>query len=579
MSIPASAFVNVIPNVSSAPGNPLALNGLILSIAAALPFGSPVPFVDAASVSVYFGPTSREYLMSQTYFAGLTNSTLKPTNLYFNRYAKTAQSAFMRGGKNSLTLAQIQAIIPAVSTSSGSISTTTLTIGVMSSGTFVNGMLLTGAGITTGTRIVTQLTEAVPGVFGGAGTYQVDISQTVSGPIVVTGAYDLTITLDGTPHTAASVNLSASTSFDDAAARVATAYANSIVGAYASNFGSYVLTSPTTGALSLIGYGSGALATALGLTAATGAVISQGSAISVPSAVMDAVLLTTTNWVAFALAFEPDSASNVYTLKQAFANWNGANPGRFVYVATDANTATLAANGATINTFAQWAHANSSGTTVQYDDATLDPNGATAAFVLGAIASLDFNARAGRTVLHLKRGSGIPVSVSNLTDYTNLTTNWANAYADVATPNDFRNVYVNGFISGDQGFIDNYVDAVFFDSQLQLALLDGLANTNHIPFTEDGAQTLRHMCKPAIKQMVDFGGIQKGVELTPAQINDVNTAAGKIIDKVLFDVGYYVSFPIPSAQIRVARGPWPGRIWYTNGEGVQSIRLTATNIR
>ncbi len=58
----------------------------------------------------------------------------------------------------------------------GSISTTTLTVSAVTSGTIYQSMQITGTGVTAGTRIVEQLT----GTTGGVGTYRVNQSQTVS---------------------------------------------------------------------------------------------------------------------------------------------------------------------------------------------------------------------------------------------------------------------------------------------------------------------------------------------------------------------------------------------------------------
>ena len=57
-----------------------------------------------------------------------------------------------------------------------SISTTTMTVSAVSSGTLYPSMLVSGTGVTAGTYIVAQLT----GTTGGAGTYTVSASQTVS---------------------------------------------------------------------------------------------------------------------------------------------------------------------------------------------------------------------------------------------------------------------------------------------------------------------------------------------------------------------------------------------------------------
>ena len=58
----------------------------------------------------------------------------------------------------------------------GSIATTTLTVSAISAGAIYPSMQITGTGVTAGTRIVAQLT----GTTGGAGTYTVSVSQTVS---------------------------------------------------------------------------------------------------------------------------------------------------------------------------------------------------------------------------------------------------------------------------------------------------------------------------------------------------------------------------------------------------------------
>ena len=58
----------------------------------------------------------------------------------------------------------------------GSIATTTLTVSAVSAGAIYPSMQISGTGVTAGTRIVAQLT----GTTGGAGTYTVSASQTVS---------------------------------------------------------------------------------------------------------------------------------------------------------------------------------------------------------------------------------------------------------------------------------------------------------------------------------------------------------------------------------------------------------------
>ena len=108
MSIPADKIVSVTPSVLSAGGNPLSLNGLLLTEASALPSGSPLSFSSAADVASYFGADSDEAEMAATYFSGFTTSTKKPSALIFYRYAGSAIPAFMRAGALAYTLTQLQ---------------------------------------------------------------------------------------------------------------------------------------------------------------------------------------------------------------------------------------------------------------------------------------------------------------------------------------------------------------------------------------------------------------------------------------------------------------------------------------
>lgn len=78
--------------------------------------------------------------------------------------------------------AESNALYSACSATSCSIAGTTLTIGGTVSGTFGPGMTVTGTGVADGTVIVSNGTGT-----GGAGTYNVTVSQTVAGPITVTG--------------------------------------------------------------------------------------------------------------------------------------------------------------------------------------------------------------------------------------------------------------------------------------------------------------------------------------------------------------------------------------------------------
>ena len=72
-----------------------------------------------------------------------------------------------------------------VGTSTAStISTTVLTVGGTVTGKYVPGQVISGPGVTPGTRILWQITDTGGGP-GGAGTYAVDQSQTVGSPVAI----------------------------------------------------------------------------------------------------------------------------------------------------------------------------------------------------------------------------------------------------------------------------------------------------------------------------------------------------------------------------------------------------------
>ena len=99
----------------------------------------------------------------------------------------------------------------------GSISGTTLTVSAVTDGTIVAGATVAGTGVTAGTLIVSQLT----GTTGGAGTYTVSITQTVSSTAIITTRVTGNLTDGGTYYV---ISITSST------IKLAATYANAIAG-------------------------------------------------------------------------------------------------------------------------------------------------------------------------------------------------------------------------------------------------------------------------------------------------------------------------------------------------------------
>lgn len=111
MTISADKFVKVNPGVVGAGGNPLALNGVILSKNVLLPSSGVQSFSTPDAVKAFFGPSSTEYALSQTYFLGFDNSTKKPGTLLFAPFADVARAAWLQSGSlAALSLTDLQAL-------------------------------------------------------------------------------------------------------------------------------------------------------------------------------------------------------------------------------------------------------------------------------------------------------------------------------------------------------------------------------------------------------------------------------------------------------------------------------------
>lgn len=117
------------------------------------------------SLAALFGPRGGKYLnLPYGAFQDSTDQTDGSIAVaYYFRYDTTDFS-------NGVSL------VSRTASFTGSISTTTLTVSAVSAGTIYPSMQITGAGVMAGTRIVAQLT----GTTGGAGTYTISASQTVT---------------------------------------------------------------------------------------------------------------------------------------------------------------------------------------------------------------------------------------------------------------------------------------------------------------------------------------------------------------------------------------------------------------
>lgn len=192
MTIPASDIVQVNPGVVDSGGNPLALNGIMLSQSAYIPAASVPSFASADSVSAFFGPASAEYSLAQIYFLGFDNSTAKPGALLFAPYAASDRAAWLQSGSLAgMTLTQLQALTGTIIVTMDGVVKTSSSINLATATSFSNAATMIEAGFTAGPDVTW---DAVKSVFiftsstTGAASTMTEATGTMSSGLKLTSA-------------------------------------------------------------------------------------------------------------------------------------------------------------------------------------------------------------------------------------------------------------------------------------------------------------------------------------------------------------------------------------------------------
>lgn len=395
----------------------------------------------------------------------------------------------------------------------------------------------------------------------------------------------LTITFAGVAKTSGPIDLSTATSFSNAATIIQAAFTTpGFAVTYDSVSAAFVFTSTTTGATETIIYATSgaAMAADLKLTAATGAVLSQGADAILPGPMMDGVVAVTQDWATFMTVQDPDVTGN--TNKLAFCAWVSAQSKRYAYVCWDTDTSAAASVPATssLGYLIGKLGNNYGGVYLIGGDGKTGSAAASAsqaAYVCGSAASIDFTETNGRITFAFKSQEGLQATCTDGASAKNLAANGYNFYGAYATANqDFVWNYP-GTVSGDFLWFDSYINEIWATNQFQLALMVCLQSNKSIPYNIDGYTLLKAACGDVIQQGLNFGAWRKGVTLSQSQIAEVNSAAGLKIDDALSSNGWYLQVKDASAQVRVARGSPPMTFWYMDGQSVQSINLTSVNVQ
>lgn len=381
----------------------------------------------------------------------------------------------------------------------------------------------------------------------------------------------LAITVAGVVQTSGTINLSGATSFSNAATIIEAAFTTpGFTVAYNSTQAAFVFTTTTTGATQTISYAAtGTLATNLRLTAATSAVLSQGAAAAVPAEFMANILSQTQNWATFMTVWEASASE-----KEEFAQWSNSAAPRWLYVCQDSDANALVANNTT--TFGNYLQVNDLvGTCPIFGDKTH------AAFVCGFAASLNFTRLNGRATLCFKSQSGLVASISNATDYAAVLSNGYNCYGAFGSNNPANNAnwFTPGSVSGEWLWADTYLNQIWLNANLQLAMVNLLTEVGAIPYNSTGNGLIYSAALDPINAAVNFGAIRAGINVSASQAAQIQYALGFNAAPTIASQGFYLQISEATAQTRAARLSPPITLYYQDGEAVQQITMASIAIQ
>ena len=415
---------------------------------------------------------------------------------------------------------------------------------------------------------VRDITSAIKGcLFGGK------VNSTLATLKAITsGSFNITIKEIDVELT--SLDFSSATSLSDIATTLQTAIRtgqtdSALTGCtveYSSLNKNFIITTGATGASSTISYGTGDVAEILCLSEDTAKFASDGRDATPVASMMNELKTITLNWVSFMTLNEV-----IQTTKLEYANWvNSQNYGcRFIYVCQDSDT-NAKVSGNETNMGFKLDDLELSGTTLQYNTANLS------AFVMGTIASINFEAENGRITLAFKKQSGLAYTVNDDTDATNLLNNKYNFYGNYATNNDTFKLYQNSRVSGKYIWLDTLINAIWLNDRLQTNILDLLAVVNSLPFNQISYSKIIGACNGTLEQAVYNGVFTIGIELSDTQKIALENEAGIDISEALYEKGYYMQVKEASAVDRQNRNLSEAYLWYCDGGSIQKITLNST---
>lgn len=401
----------------------------------------------------------------------------------------------------------------------------------------------------------------------GATVYGRDTGLTLSQLQALTGTLIVTTSA---LFTSAAINLSAATSFANAAALMTAGFtAPDFAITWDAQRSRFLLTTTATGDTAEVSAVTGTLATAVGLSAAAGAFVqSPGVEADTADTAMTRVANLSGNWGVFTHAWEAD-----ITERTEFAAWTSTQDFQFIYASWDTEAAGLtASNPASFGAIVfDVPYQGTVPVYGQIDDAAL---------VLSWAAATNYNMIEGRSALAFRQSvAGVPPTVDNLADANALLSNGYTYMGSYASTSNGYSILYNGAISGQFLWADTFLGQIWLRRTLQQALFETLLAYKTLPYNADGYNAIYQGAQATIAQAVATGVIRAGVDLSPSQRAEVDRAAGIPIAEQVSSLGWYLQVDDPiNPAVRTVRGSPTVNFWYCDGGSIQKIVVSATTV-
>ena len=378
----------------------------------------------------------------------------------------------------------------------------------------------------------------------------------------------LVMTVDGEVVTSTNINLSSATSFAQAAQLIQTGLGDDVEVTYDTTQKAFIITSVSEGVASTITYATGTLSDGLKLTAADGAILSQGADEAVVTDAMRLILDGSQNWALFTTSFTP-------TEEQAleFAAWTSAQNFRFGYVPytlegsalVSGSTETLSYKIISVNDYA--------------NSIPVYGSQSHAAALLGYAAALDFDRQEGRVTAKFRSLSGLLPTVTASADYDALIANGYNFYGTYTANNYTTQYWADGTVTGDFKWLDTFCFQIWLNANLMQDAIELFKSNRSLPYNSRGDAAIEASFADTISQGITFGGIRTGIDLSSAQISEINNATGLQVGASIIAKGWYLYLPTATAEQRAARIRPGCSFYYTDGGSVQKITLASIEVQ